>query len=156
METLLDIIKYIFTIYPHPNELSKARLVKMVYLVDWKSALMHEVQITDINWVFNHYGPYVNDIIDVVRDDKIDFEVMKTTNSYGEEKELIKLINSNLQYTISDEAKEVVGFVVDSTKNLFWDDFIKLIYSTYPIATQNRYETLDLVKLAKEYKQSKN
>ncbi len=33
------------------------------------------------------------------------------------------------------------------------NEFIKLVDSTYPIVTQERYSKLDLVKLADEYKE---
>jgi hypothetical protein len=39
MAELKDIIAYYCKQYPHKAELSKARLTKMVYLADWKSAI---------------------------------------------------------------------------------------------------------------------
>jgi hypothetical protein len=48
-----------------------------------------------------------------------------------------------------------LDFVIEKTKDLEWNDFIRLIYSTYPIVTQDKYSKLDLVSLAKEYQKTK-
>ena len=65
MNKIENIIKYLCKNYPHKNELSKARLTKLVYLADWFSALTKNKQMTNIEWVFNHYGPYVDEITSV-------------------------------------------------------------------------------------------
>ncbi|MEZ5578109.1 MAG: hypothetical protein R3F40_00950 [Candidatus Competibacteraceae bacterium] len=31
----------------------------MIYLADWFSSLADGKKLTDIEWLFNHYGPYV-------------------------------------------------------------------------------------------------
>lgn len=155
MDSLIDIIKYLYDNYPHRDELSKARLVKMIYLADWRSAITNSKQITSVNWYFNHYGPYVEDIINEIRNDD-NFKIIPTVNYYGQEKELIKICeDKKLEYSLSNETKEVIDFVIDTTKSLYWDEFIKLVYSTYPIASEDRYSELDLVKLAEEYKNTK-
>ena len=153
MDTLNDVIKYLYLNYPYKNELSKARVVKMVYLADWKSAMLYQRQLTSINWYFNHYGPYVSDIINAIRSDS-DFTIDTQKNIYGETKELIRINEKHTQLTLSDNVKHVLDFVIEKTAHLYRDDFIKLVYSTYPIVTQPRYSTLNLVQLASLYKQS--
>jgi len=37
--------------------------------------------------------------------------------------------------------------------DLEWQDLLRLVYSTYPILSSERYSELDLVALAKEYEQ---
>ncbi len=153
MNTLKNIIKYLYLNYPYKSELSKARMVKMVYLADWKCAIQYQRQLTDIKWYFNHYGPYVSDIIDAIRCDN-DFTISTQLNVYGEPKELIR-INEKCEIPIlSDEAKYILDFVIQKTSSLSWEQFIRLVYSTYPIVTQPRYSTLNLVQLASLYKQS--
>jgi hypothetical protein len=53
MARLRDVVAYLCHEYPHKGELSKARLTKMVYLADWRSAIERGSQVTDIEWVFN-------------------------------------------------------------------------------------------------------
>lgn len=152
MNSLRDILVYLFRHYPYPKELSKARVVKMIYLADWRNAIQHGVQLTTIRWYFNHFGPYVDEVINVARQDE-DFEVVLVTNCFHGPKELIKLKSkAKVKGELSLEAQMSLDHVIKNTSNLYWDDFISLVYSTYPIITQSKYSQLDLPKLAKEYR----
>ena len=44
-----------------------------------------------------------------------------------------------------------IDHVINETKNLNWDQFIRLVYSTFPIASAERYTYIDLIEKAKEY-----
>ena len=48
MATLTDIIYYLISNYPHKDELSNARVTKMVYLADWHAAVKLGHQLTYI------------------------------------------------------------------------------------------------------------
>ncbi|OOF01652.1 hypothetical protein BZG79_15145, partial [Salinivibrio sp. MA427] len=87
---ITNIVKYLLKEYPHKAELSASRLTKMIYLMDWKSSIDYGRQITDAQWHFNHYGPYVDDFVRVAKDDK-DISVENTTTYYGGKKQLFKL-----------------------------------------------------------------
>lgn len=56
--------------------------------------------------------------------------------------------------SVTEEERELLDFVISTSASKNWDDFIKLVYSTYPIITQERFSKLDLVKLAGEYEVS--
>lgn len=56
--------------------------------------------------------------------------------------------------SLTDEEKDLLDFVINSSASKNWDDFIKLVYSTYPIVTQERFAKLDLIALACEYEKS--
>ena len=154
MNTVSDLVKYLYLHYPFKMELSKARLVKMIYLIDWRSCILYQKQITDIRWYFNHYGPYVSEIIGMIRKDN-DFEINSIPNMFGEMKEFIVLRNEKCIINISKDVEDIANYVIDNTANLKWEQFINLIYSTYPIVKQPRYSYLDLVQLSKEYEQLK-
>ncbi|PIS00369.1 MAG: hypothetical protein COT84_08020 [Chlamydiae bacterium CG10_big_fil_rev_8_21_14_0_10_35_9] len=137
--------------------LSKARLVKLIYLVDWKSAINNKQQITDIKWIFNHYGPYVKEIINEL-DKSSYFVIQKYINNYGNTAEKISLkepidINKANQL-LSEKDRKIVDYVLSVTKHMNYTEFLKLIYSTYPILKSNRQDKMDLVLLAEEYKQN--
>jgi hypothetical protein len=151
MATIRDIIGYLCQQYPHKDELSKARLTKMVYLADWKSAIKHGRQMSDIRWIFNHFGPYVDDVINTAYLDE-HFNVHDTTNFYGEPKEIISLKKPFVIETLSVEDKEILDFVIKSTCQLTWDDFIRLVYSTFPVFTTSKMEKMDLLHAARRYK----
>lgn len=113
--------------------------------------MVRETQITNIHWYFNHYGPYVSEIIDVIRNDG-DFSIQSATNMYGDTKEIIILKNTQCRVEVTKDVSDILDFVIEKTSKLNWTDFIDLVYSTYPVATQLRYSYFDLVKLSKEYK----
>lgn len=151
MFNLKEIMSYFCLNYPYPNELSNARLTKMVYLSDWFSCLVLGKQITHIRWVFNHYGPYVDDIVDVAKRDSL-FTISTVQNYYGDNKIIISCDDLSYKPMISEEVKEILDFVINKTKSMYFNEFIDYVYSTYPISSQSRYVNLDLVYLAKEYK----
>src|SRR4051794_38716589 len=84
--SLRDAMAYICRNYPHKDELSNARVTKMVYLADWRSAITRGKQLTDTEWKFDHYGPFVYDILDIARDGPA-FKVISTQNPYGAPKD---------------------------------------------------------------------
>src|SRR5439155_24236120 len=129
---LRDVVLYLCKQYPHKHDLSKARLTKMVYLADWRSAIRRGRQITDIVWQFNHYGPYVDDVVRIARDDPA-FEVVQDTNYYGGPKELIRVRDGTPSPSLDEDEREILDFVIGGTASKSWSDFMRLVYSTYPI-----------------------
>ena len=153
---ILNVIKYILSAYPYKDELSASRLTKMLYLTDWKNAIEHDAQLSQTVWHFNHYGPYVDDFVDMARKDK-DINVVNTKTMFGGNKQLFKLSDKNSgKIDLSDELKVIVDFVINATKDKNYDDFIKLVYSTYPVISSSKYSNLDLVSKAREYKSQLN
>lgn len=144
---------YLCRAYPHTRELSKARVTKMIYLADWRSAILRDCQVTDIAWTFNHYGPYVSDVVDLARRDPA-FEVLAAENYHGSPMELVTLADSNEPDALDSDERQILDHVIQQTSGLYWNDFIKLVYATYPVRTQPRYTHLDLVKLAGEYRKT--
>jgi hypothetical protein len=157
MKTVIsNLMKYILKNYPHKSELSASRLTKMLYLADWKSAIENSKQLTDVTWHFNHYGPYVDDFLRIAKDDK-DIEVSDTQTVFGGRKqqiELAKIFNKNIEVT--ENQKVILDFVIEATKDKNYEDFIKLVYSTYPVLSSSKYSDFDLVTLANEYKKIPN
>lgn len=151
MNKLQNIVAYLCSKYPHKSELSKARLTKLVYLADWFSSLVYGKPMTDIEWVFNHYGPYVDDVVDSIRNTQ-NFSLEIEQNGYGATKHVISFHGDKNEINLSTEECEILDVVIDKTKTLYFNDFIDYVYSTYPVKSQERYSTLNLKSLAKEYK----
>lgn len=157
MAELRDVAAYLCDKYPHPKELSNARLTKMVYLADWKSAIERGVQLTDLSWEFSHYGPYVPDVIRLARSEE-DFEVEQGKTVYGEQKQLVRHDAAPGTLTadypsLEREDKDLLDFVIRSVQDKSFTEFVKLVYSTYPVVTRERYSMLNLVDLATEYRE---
>jgi hypothetical protein len=156
MAEFKDIVAYLCDRYPNPNELSNARLTKMVYLADWKSAIERGEQLTSLTWEFSHYGPYIPDVIRLARSEE-DFEIERSETIYGDERELVRHKGKSgtaAGYpSLEREDKDLLDFVIRSVEDKNFTEFVKLVYSTYPIVTQERYSKLDLVNLAMQYKE---
>lgn len=147
--TLETLIAYICKTYPRPDDLSKARLNKIIYLADWKACLTKGEQISSISWKYNHYGPYVEDVITEVRKSAILFCVEKAT-IFGTPKEVITC-TADYEITLGEPAGSTIDEVIADTANMNWSSFIDLVYSTYPIVTQPKHSQLNLKALAKQY-----
>lgn len=157
MTTLKDILSYILNNYPQHmrDELSNARITKMIYLADWHQAINHGKQLTNIRWYFDNYGPYVDDIRSAAESAPELFKVINTNNMYGQPKIMISSIDDEYVPQLSSNAIKSLDHVIQETQKMYWAGFIKLVYSTYPIVTSDRYSYLDLVSKAAEYKQSR-
>lgn len=154
MSKLKEVISYILINYPHKSELSNARLTKMIYLSDWKCAIESGKQLTDIEWFFDNYGPYVTDVQAEIAEHEDLFSSNFTRNMYGESKTIFSMKNVEYNPVLSDSERVVVEHVIVKTRELYWDDFIKLVYSTHPVSSSSRYSFLNLVEKAKEYKRN--
>ncbi len=154
MVELIDIISYILKYYPHKNELSNARLTKMIYLMDWRSAFDYGKTITNINWYFDNYGPFVHDIEDTINDNLNIIQPIYTNTIYGTKKKLFVLKNDNIcMENISENVQKIIDTIIAKTKGMYWQQFINFVYSTYPIITSERYTYLNLLQKAVQYKE---
>ena len=133
------------------DELSNARLTKMVYLADWKHALENGTQITNIDWYFDNYGPFVRDVEATALKNPQLFKVHSTTNMYGQYKKTFSLKDEGYAPNLKRSELDALDHIINVTKILYWKDFIKLVYSTHPIASSERYTHLDLPEKAREY-----
>ena len=150
---LKDVMIYLIKHYPDSmkEELSNARLTKMVYLGDWHQAINYGRQITNIEWYFDNYGPFVHDIKDTAVKHPDIFSIADSQNMFGAPKRVYSLRDGTFQANVDDEAKESLDHIIEVTQNLHWTDFIKLVYATHPVLSSERYSSLDLVKKAEEY-----
>lgn len=152
MNKTQQVTAYFCQNYPHKGELSKARLTKLVYLADWFSALVNKKQITDISWLFNHYGPYVEDVVNSARQHP-DFNITSDRNFFGGHKELISFHGEVECGALTDRERSILNAIIEKTQNMYFNDFISYVYSTYPVTSRNRYSELNLVKLAQELRE---
>jgi uncharacterized phage-associated protein len=148
MSELIDIMVYLLKNYPYKSELSNARLTKLVYLADWRFALKNKRQITEINWKFDNFGPFVWDIYNAAKSNQNVFTIEEIPNFYGNKKKLIKLSDENYPISITSDEKNTLDYVINSTKILDWNRFIQLVYSTFPILVSEKGSSLNLVELA--------
>lgn len=155
MPELRDVAGYLCRNYPHKSELSKARLTKLVYLADWKSAIDRNQQMTSIKWLFNRFGPYVDDIVQIATQDDA-FTLRQDRTMFGNKKETIALTNPFDERSLTEADRHILDHVIEQTRKLSFDAFIQLVYSTYPILTGAQGSDLDLIAAADRYKALEN
>lgn len=153
MTNLEKLIRYILLNYPNVNELSKPRLVKLIYLIDWKYTIERGRQYTNIQWYYNHYGPYVSDVIDLMKSRNEVFEVKSYSNSYEGVTDKFILLDKTA-ITLENDIKPIADLFINHTYGLTWSNFINLVYSSFPIRISLKYTTLNLVELAVEFKKN--
>lgn len=147
---LHDAMAYLCVNYPYADDLSKARLTKLVYLADWRMAIEHGRQVTSISWLYNHYGPYVPDV-ERLATESSDFKLHGDVNMFGSPKETISVVEGASWPSLTEEERTVLDFVIEQTRNLSFADFLNLVYSTYPVVKSEQYQHLDLVAIARRY-----
>ncbi|MBL4617752.1 MAG: SocA family protein [Robiginitomaculum sp.] len=157
MAKLKDVMAYLIKNYPENirHEMSNARLTKMIYLADWHKALTSNEQMTSIDWYFDNYGPFVHDVERVAASYGGIFSVNLGSNMHGQPKKSITLRDNARALKLTEEERISLDHIIDVTKRLYWDDFIKLVYATHPIASSERYSFLNLVEKADEYRKFK-
>ena len=129
--------------YPYAQELSKARLTKMIFLADWENFKINKEQISNIEWYFDNFGPYVTNIIDIAYNDP-DVRVVSTRTIYGTDKTLIEYKGEIPNIDIN--VKAILDKVINDTRSLSWKNFIDYVYATPPIKQSERYNYLDFSK----------
>ncbi|WP_302546303.1 Panacea domain-containing protein [Streptococcus vestibularis] len=147
-----NVLRYIVRYYPDSFELTKTRLTKLIYLIDWESSLEVGEQMTEIEWYFNHYGPYVSDVFDTADEDS-DLKIVENVSNFGTKKFLVesKIEKSELKFELTESEIKIIDKVINDTQNMNWYEFIDYVYSTVPVVKSKKYGVLNLVKLAQEY-----
>jgi arsenite-activated ATPase arsA len=144
---LKDVLSYIVKNYPYSDDLTKTRTTKLVYLVDWEYIKKYGRQLTSIEWFFDHYGPYVSDVLDEADKDRR-ISIKKTKSNFGTVKYMVmpKFTKNDIVYSLTADEIEVIDDVIEKTKLLSWNQFIRYVYETSPIKNSEKYKKLDLLK----------
>lgn len=129
-----EVVAYLRDASPRPEEVSRVRLLRMAYLADWKSAVERGRQMTALAWEFGEEGPYC------------------PAAGRAVHLELSGAGRGRDGYpSLTTEDEGLLDFVVRSVRDKGYPGVEKLVYSTYPILTQERHSLLDLAALAGEY-----
>lgn len=78
------------------------------------------------------------------------FKIEQTSNVFGGREDVVRMTGA-YEPDLSAEEQASLSHVIERTSSMKWDDFVRLVYSTYPALTQPQYSFLDLEQLAEEY-----
>ena len=150
MSTLKQVMLYIVKSYKHSKSISVSRLSKTVYLADWLAALKLDRQLTNITWDIRFSGPFAPEIESILTGD-VDFQ-MQADKNYINKVQQIAVPNDDIPVELTPAELRVLDKVLRDTVQLNWNDFLNYVYATYPVKIQQRTTIIDLVAVAKEYK----
>lgn len=155
MAEIREVIYWFCTHYPFKHELSRSRLMSMVYLADWRSALKRGTQMTAAEWAFGRFGPYSEAVYETIENDGL-FRVVEERNVHGTAKGRVELTGEIETPTIGNPEEAILRYVTELTSPQRWSEMLGLVYSTYPmlVAKDRRFEPLDLPTLVSEYRES--
>lgn len=151
MSKLKEVIRYLLINSSQPSKLTKTKVTKLVYLADWLSSVKYNKQLTNIEWYFDHYGPYVSDVYLVSeKDSKV--EIRAGLNAFGNPKETLvcKIQKEEFKIRLNFEEQQILNKVLRKTDNMNWREFIDYVYRTEPIIKSKKYSELNLVLIARE------
>lgn len=142
MINTLEVLKYLTL----NNPISKNKLEKILYLIDWFSCLKYQRKITKFEWKSEN-GPKAKNLNKLINDSNIFIIEEKNEIKY------IKFQENNLnKIKINNEDKLIIDYVLEKTKNMNIKNLNEYAMSSYPFQSSTRYYDLNLEELAKEYK----
>ena len=65
---------------------------------------------------------------------------------------IIKFLNKKQDSMLSSDAIMTIDFVVNHCKNMSWTELNNIVNSTYAVINSNQNEMINIVTLAKKYK----
>jgi hypothetical protein len=141
MTKLKDVISYIHNAYIERNkDLSVDKLIKMIFLCDWKFAIVCGAQLSGIEWRVKDLQPWMDE---------------KSVDALVETLAKIR-VGSLLRLTarFKKGEKDVIDSIIGTSFSKNASEFEQLVTSTYPVITQNNKKNvcIDLIALAKIYK----
>jgi uncharacterized phage-associated protein len=124
-------------------QVSTIRLVKLLYLIDLEYFIRHKKTLTEINWVFYHYGPYFYELGDILNSASIDLDAKEVMTQSGkgytyrviDEQDISKLLDFVTEQQINRIIKK---WALEDTRLLL--DFV---YNTPPIKMGQRGNSID-------------
>lgn len=80
-----NILHYLVDKYPYPDDLTRLRVTKLIYLIDWKAVQKTGQQLTNITWSLGQYGPTTETIVETV-DKNPGLTFLETVSNFGTKK----------------------------------------------------------------------
>lgn len=153
MSNLTDLMAYTIRQYPYDkaDDLSNARMTKLIFLMDWLSCINDGRQITKINWYTGKSGPSASEVKVTAESSPNLFIIHEGTTECRKKKLTVGIRDFGYEPKLSRREMNIANKVIEATHQLPWADFINLIYSTYPVASSERETYLDLAVMAKAY-----
>ena len=149
MATLKDLVALVISEYPKPEDLTRARLEKLIYLADVEWAWRYGDKLTDIDWIYNDYGPFVHacDPPTGELEGEGSVKIHYDQTVFGNDKRWHQWIGSEKEVGgVTPEEINVIRSVIKETWRFQFGRFVEYVYSTPPMVQANQYERHDIVR----------
>lgn len=151
MERVINIIDYLYLNYPNSNQLSLSRVMKLLYLIEWRYAITKFEKLTDIEWMQTEYGPFHKALRSIFNESS-NFEVSIKLDDNNREQTVIVFLNKKENSDLMEETKEVVNFVIVHCKDYSWSELNNLVNSTFGVLNTQQGQIIDVVNQAIKYR----
>lgn len=142
LETTLD---YLFKAIDS-EQLTLDMLAKILYLGDWKYALESQGKtISNAVWKKCDNRPYSDDLVQYLNNNT-HFAVDRLTPNCRDW--IVRIVSSGDNDDLSDKMKNVIDYVVESSRKISPDDIVSM---TYPMFAYDENSTINMSALAQDY-----
>ena len=131
-----DIISKLLDFHKTEQGISMQKLVFLIYLCDWKNSIEIGSQISNIEWKYLD-SEFSKKIITAFKKGEVGENIFSFKSDYS---------------SLNQHELKIINFIGKLSTKLDTDDFIKLVYSTYPMIKSDKNKLLNLPDLAKDYK----
>ena len=149
MSKLINILIHILKIL-NPKKATIDYITQIIYMTDWVMALNKDTLISDLHWELGENGPQVEEL-DIIIGHRPDIFKVTPVIDGGTKSIFLSLINTNISYSLDSTEAAYLDKVIMLFDPLFKDDFVDIVFHTYPILSTNKKEPIDILRLAREY-----
>lgn len=137
------------------KSISKLRLTKTLYLCDWFSALLHNKTMTNLEWQFNYCVKTFN--LDTTIMSGQYFRLIKQNGlCLREEYQVISYLEEQRFDRLNEKEVKIIDYILEKYDELYFNDLMNHVFSTYPLSEDTIYRKLDLCASALRFHEKNN
>ena len=138
---LNDMIEYLVSHFSG-NALTRTKLVKLLYLADRESYIARDRQISNLNYIKYHYGPYSEDIVDTLQE--MDGEEIRELSGRSSNGTYYRY-EANSDYegsTLTREERAILKQVLQEYENTQTKQLVETVYDLDDLDNVEKYTPL--------------
>ena len=153
MNQLRDMI---WALLPPQQGVRLPRLIKEIYLVDWKCAFSSPPRPCGFQWIYGPCGPTSMIIEECIKQNHPLFRIEETRNQSGVWIATVYRCNVDYSLSLSPNVLTAINLVLEVVQHKSWEELTLLVSSTYPIMQSSMLDNIDMERFAKEYQEIVN
>lgn len=152
MSRITQVLRYIVTTYPYPEDLSRPTLQRLVYLADWEAARTLGAPMTRVRWILDRYGPTSATVWSAMHHDRMLAIASLPSHSIHTVPVVRWQGPSDYRPRLAPPHRTILDAVIQHTQDLTYSGLVALVYRTDPVATSLQGTMLPLRRLAHDLK----